>query len=119
MRKFIVSIMSAAVLLSTSAAITGASAGPNPGIDFANMHGTIRDWKNDGNKALLIQGPGKQWYRAEFTNSCHALPFAEQIGFVTDGTNRIDRFSSIVVKGERCWFKSFAAVDAPTPKPKS
>lgn len=88
-------------------------------INFANMHGSIQDWRADGTKAILIQDIGKKWYRAEFMGPCNGLPFAEQVGFITDGTNRIDQFSSILVRGERCWFKSFAETTAPAAKAKA
>jgi len=87
-------------------------------IPFANFSGRIRDWRDLGREAMLIETDSGKWYRAQFMASCHNLPFAETIGFVLDGTYQIDKFSSIVVRGaggmvEECWFKSFESVPAP------
>lgn len=87
-------------------------------IPFANYRGRIRDWRDLGREAMLLQTDTGNWYRATFMGSCHNLPFAETIGFVLDGTRQIDKFSSIVVRGaggmvEECWFKSFEEVPAP------
>lgn len=86
-------------------------------INFANFRGQINDWRAEGTKAIMIQSLDRKWYRAEFMAPCFGLPFTQTIGFVTDGLNQIDRFSSIVIRGhERCWFKSFEEVQAPAKK---
>lgn len=82
-------------------------------IDFAQFRGRIKDWRAEGNRAMLIQDSSNNWYRAEFMSPCHGLPFTDAIGFVTDATNQIDRFSSILVRHERCWFRSFQRIEAP------
>ncbi|MDA5194232.1 DUF6491 family protein [Govanella unica] len=83
-------------------------------INFANFRGSIQDWRAEGNKAILIQDVGRKWYRAEFMAPCTELPFTERVGFITDSLDQIDRFSSILVRGQRCWFKSFTEIEAPT-----
>ncbi|HEU4618698.1 MAG TPA: hypothetical protein VFV10_11680 [Gammaproteobacteria bacterium] len=37
----------------------------------------------------------------------HELPFAIGIAFVTEPAGHLDQYSSILVDGERCWFKTF------------
>ena len=89
---------------------------PPPGhasISFANLPHRISNWKADGNKAILIEAPRGTWYRAEFMAPCISLPFAVTVGFVTDSMNQIDKFGSILVGRDRCWFKSFERVPAP------
>lgn len=108
--------MPAATAADSGTAATDADATPPTGravIDFAQFRGRIKDWRAVGNDALLIEDSSGNWYRAEFMSPCHGLPFAEAIGFVTDATNQIDRFSSIMVRHERCWFRSFQRVEEP------
>ena len=90
-------------------------------IPFADLRGQIRNWRAQGRDALLVQGAGGQWYRAEFMSPCTGLPFSEPIGFVLDGTRRVDRFGSIIVRSagsmtEECRFKSFQAIPDPDEK---
>ena len=83
-------------------------------IDFVSLGG-IRDWKAEGYDAILIQATNGTWYRATFFVPCLGLRFHESVGFVTDGTDRLDKFSSVLVDGQRCWFKSFEKVDPAAP----
>jgi len=92
-------------------------------IPFADLRGQIRDWRNEGRNAILIEGNSGQWYRAEFMSPCHGLPFSETIGFVLDGTRQVDKFGSIIVRSaggmtEECWFKSFEKIPDPSKKAK-
>ena len=92
-------------------------------IPFADLRGQIRDWRDDGRDAILIEGNSGQWYRAEFMSSCNGLPFSETIGFVMDGTRKVDKFGSIIVRSaggmtEECWFKSFEKIPDPDKKDK-
>jgi len=87
-------------------------------IHFADLGG-IENWRADGPDAILIEGRNKGWYRATFFGSCIGLQFAETIGFVTDSGGDLDRFSSLLVDGERCWFRTFEKLAvAPEPKKK-
>ncbi len=79
---------------------------------FADLGG-IRDWRADTDKAILIEGQNKNWYRATFYAPCVGLRFANTVAFVTEPDGGLDRFSSILVQGERCWFKSFERSGAP------
>jgi hypothetical protein len=82
-------------------------------IPFADMNGSIDNWHGDGRDGIWVEGHNDHWYYAKFMTPCQSLPFATTIGFVTDGTNRIDKFSSILVQDERCWFKTFDKSDGP------
>jgi hypothetical protein len=83
------------------------------GIPFADLGG-IRSWRPDGDRGIYVQGRRGQWYYAEFFAPCTGLLFNDRIAFLTDtGTTRLDRFSSILVDGERCHFRTFEAVDEP------
>jgi hypothetical protein len=47
---------------------------------------------------------------------CQDLPFANAIGFETRGTSDFDRFSTIVVRGQRCPVPSVVKSGAPPKK---
>jgi Family of unknown function (DUF6491) len=96
-----------AVTLPAARAVSEAS------IPFAN-HGGIRDWRADGHRALYVQARNKQWYRAELVGYCQDLPQALSIAFVSEPTGDFDRYSSIVVRGQRCMLKALAE-SAPPP----
>lgn len=83
-------------------------------IHFADLGG-IRDWRADGSDAILIEGLNGRWYRATFFGPCIGLRFQESIGFVTDPGGSLDRFGSILVDGQRCWFRTFERIPAPDP----
>jgi hypothetical protein len=81
-------------------------------IAFADLGG-IQDFRPDGDEGIYIEGRNRQWYYARFFNPCYELKFNESVGFVVEPTGDLDRFSSILVGGEQCYFKSFDQVDRP------
>ena len=81
-------------------------------IPFAN-HGGIWDWRADGRDAILIKSRNGAYYRATFMAECFGLPYTEQIGFVTQGTDTLDKFGSVLVRGQRCVFDSFTEIPRP------
>ena len=99
------------------AAVVPASAEFRPiemSIPFVS-HGGIRDWRAIDRDTLYVQDAHRHWYRAELMTSCFDLPFTETIGFAAGGTDRFDRFSSVIVRGQLCPLKSFVA-SGPPPK---
>ena len=86
-------------------------------IHFVNYHG-IRDWQADGQNSLFVQDNRKQWYRATFWTPCFDLPFAVGIGFMPGSMDELDEWSSVVVRGERCMFKTFEKSGPPPPPEK-
>jgi hypothetical protein len=83
------------------------------GIPFADLGG-IRSWRADGDRGIYVQGRRGQWYYAEFFGPCIGLRFSDQVAFITNaGTAQLDRFSSILVDGERCHFRSFEEIEGP------
>ena len=81
-------------------------------IPFVN-HRSIRNWRADGRNAVFIQDVSGQWYRATLMAGCSDLPFAETVGFDAGATGRLDKFSSVIVRGQRCPFTSLVASAAP------
>ena len=88
---------------------------PQASIPFANMRGSINDWRAVGDDGLYVQDMHNRWYFAKLMGPCIDLPFAQRIGFDVRGTNTLDRFSSIIVRGQRCPLTSLTA-SAPPPK---
>jgi hypothetical protein len=80
-------------------------------LHFADLGG-IRDFRAVGD-ALFVQGTNRRWFRATFFGRCLHLRNAEAIGFVTEPGGSLDRFSSILVDGERCVFRSFERAEPP------
>lgn len=86
-------------------------------IPFVN-HGGIRNWRADGRDAVYVQDVSGKWYRATLMGNCTDLPFAEAVGFDAGAIGRLDKFSSVIVRGQRCPFTSFVA-SAPPPSKKN
>jgi hypothetical protein len=81
-------------------------------LSFPNS-GNIRDWRADGTEALYVQDNRGQWYRAALFGPCNELMTANQIAFLTRGPDQLDKYSTIVVRGQRCSFNSFVTSAAP------
>ncbi|ARS27845.1 hypothetical protein KC8_11150 [Sphingomonas sp. KC8] len=117
---FITSLAGAAALvvglsgLSATPASTAPAVGEEASIPFVSA-GSIRDFRVVDRDTLYVQDIQRNWYRAELMAPCTDLPFAETIGFDVRGTNRFDRFSSVLVRGQHCPLKSLV-VSAPPPK---
>lgn len=119
MKKPLILALAGALLAGAGMADTAAAANSSPEvrIPFAN-HGSIDNWQADGRDALYLQGMGRQWYRATLMAPCQDLPFANAIGFETRGTSDFDRFSTIIVRGQRCAVKSVVKSAPPPKKPR-
>lgn len=87
---------------------------PEASIPFAD-HGGIRDWRAVDRDTLLVEGTGGKWYRVELMSGCFDLPFADRVGFKSNPSGDFDRFSSVLVRGQRCAVKSVTET-APPPK---
>jgi hypothetical protein len=56
---------------------------------------------------------GGRWYRAELFGPCFNLPWATSIGVDTRGSSSLDRFSTLIVGGDRCRIESLVRSEAP------
>jgi hypothetical protein len=75
---------------------------------------TIRNWQADRDRGIWIEGRRGEWYYGTFAGTCRDVDFAQAIGVETRGAGRLDKFASIVVRGERCLLSSFVT-SAPPP----
>lgn len=112
MPKYLPELAFAGVLSVTLMLPVPALAEERVSIPFADI-GNIYNWHSDDSNELYVQSLNKDWYRITFWSPCTELPFAVGIAFVTDSIGSLDKFSSILVNGERCWFKTFEKSEAP------
>lgn len=83
-------------------------------IHFADRGG-IRNWRAVGDDVLEIEGRNGDWFRAELFSHCQGLRTANNLGFDSEPNGDLDRYSSIYVgRGERCQFKTFERIEAPS-----
>ena len=73
-------------------------------IPFAGLR--LRNFRAEGRDVVYVQDQRRNWYRAKLFGPCSDLPFAHAIGIDTRGSSSFDRFSAIIVRGERCQLKS-------------
>ncbi|MFN3618918.1 DUF6491 family protein [Sphingorhabdus sp.] len=78
--------------------------------------GTIRNFEADGNDGIWLEDRQRRWYYADVIGTCQDLTFAQAIGFDTRGSSTLDRFSSIIVRGERCPLASLVTSSKPLPR---
>jgi hypothetical protein len=117
--KHIVTAMLAASLAAPALAAPPAeerARGEEVGIPFPGFR--LRDFRPESRDVLYIEDRRRNWYRAELIGPCLELPFARAIGIDTRGSSRFDRFSAIVVEGERCQLTSLTRSDGPPKKAK-
>ena len=73
-------------------------------------------FRADGRETLYIRGPGRRWYRVSTMGPCPNLPWAHRIGVDTRGGPTLDRFSILLVDGDRCPVRSVVTADGPPPR---
>jgi hypothetical protein len=101
--------------MSYAGRLPAASASEHAVMHFADLNG-IRDWRPDEDgqsDAILIEGLNGQWYRATFWSSCPEINFVPGVAFVTDTLGNLDRFTSIIADGHRCYFRTFQRTSDP------
>jgi hypothetical protein len=119
-QKLALSLAALLLPLSAAAAIEPAAEtrtlGVESGIVFPS-DSSIRNWKADRDRGIWIEGRRGEWYYGSFAGICRDLDFAQAIGVDVRGSARLDRFATILVRGERCPLTSFVS-SAPPPSKK-
>jgi len=102
-------------------AASSAAAAPAPApeaqIPFAKT--SLWNWQVVDDETLLIQDQSRRWYKATLFNHCINLPFADRIAFDSNPGGSFDKFSAILVRGQRCPLTSLVATSAPPKKSKA
>lgn len=75
---------------------------------------SIRNWQADRDRGIWVEGRRGEWFYGSFAGICRDVDFAQAIGVETRGAGRLDKFASIIVRGERCMLSSFVT-SAPPP----
>ena len=89
---------------------------PEAQIPFAKRN--IWNWQVVDDQTVLIQDQGRRWYKATLFGHCINLPFAQRIAFDSNSSGTFDKFSAILVRGQRCPLRSLVATAAPPKKSK-
>lgn len=84
-------------------------------INFPNQ-GAIRNFEADGNDGIWLEDRQRRWYYAELLGGCQELNFAQAIGFDTGGSATFDKFSTIIVAGDKCQVASLVTANKPLPR---
>jgi hypothetical protein len=79
-------------------------------------YGAIQNFEADGNDGIWLEDRQRRWYYAELFGNCQELNFAQAIGFDTGGAPTFDKFSSIIVRGQKCPIVSLVTSEKPLPR---
>jgi hypothetical protein len=86
-----------------------------PYIAFVN-HGGLRDWRSDDRDTVYFQDNQRHWYKAKLFAPASDLPFAQAIGIDSSPTDRLDKWSSVIIRGHRYALRSFERISGEPPK---
>jgi hypothetical protein len=100
-----------------SNAAAAAALAPEVQIPFAKRN--IWNWQVVDDQTVLIQDQGRRWYKATLFGHCINLPFADRIAFDSNPGGTFDKFSAILVRGQRCPLSSLVETSAPPKKLKA
>lgn len=106
----------------TQAPVTYTVVAADASIPFATT--TISNYRvgKDVEHSLLLEA-GSRWYRAGLEPSCSRdLRWEQAIAFKADATDRLDKFSSVLIDGRRCRVLALDQIvdpDAPAAPPAS
>ncbi len=92
-----------------------AAIGQEARIAFPNAR-TIRDFRATSRDTVYIQDRQRRWYRASVLSACLELPYALALGVDTRRSASLDRYSTLIVRGERCQLNSFVRIAGPPPR---
>jgi hypothetical protein len=115
-------VLMAGLMLAAGASFAHAADDPAPPpptevqIPFAKTN--IWNWQVVDDKTVLIQDQSRRWYKATLFGTCINLAFASRIGFDSSPSGTFDKFSAILVQGQRCPLSSLVKTDPPAKKAK-
>ncbi len=92
-----------------SADDSSADARPQATIHNVNLGG-IRDWRAIDSRSLRVTSSRNRVYLVELSHPCHSLRFANTVAFMPEPNGNLTRFSSLIARDERCWFRSIVEI---------
>ncbi len=107
--KIVAAVLTVGVVTGLFVGLNSANASPTNAISFANF-GSIKDWKAESSRSMLITTTSGDKYRATFMGRCHSLPFSETVGFVTSPGGSLDKFGAVLVRDQKCSIRSLERV---------
>jgi hypothetical protein len=119
MKTLLISILAAALATPALAAPprqTEGARGEEVRIPFPRFR--LRDFRAYSRDVVYLEDRNRNWYRAEVMGPCLDLPFAHAIGIDPRGSSSFDRFSTLVVGGERCQLVSLTRSEKPQKRAK-
>lgn len=96
---------------------TPPKAQPEAAIPFIN-HGGIYNWIATDDRTIYFEDNHHKWYKATLMSPSSELPFAWHIGVRNRGSDRLDRWASIIIGNQSYPLQSFVQVDGPPPRHK-
>ncbi len=84
-------------------------------IPFANVRNAVNGWQTDGIDGMWIEDQHGDWYYARFLGPCHGIDRSIRLGFDIGTSDKLDRFSYVIVpeENQRCAIASFTTSDPP------
>ena len=107
--KIVAAVLTVGVVFGLFVGLNSANAATDNAISFANF-GSIKDWKAESNRSMIITTTSGDRYRATFMGACHSLPFSETVGFVTSPNGSLDKFGAVLVRDQKCPIRSLERI---------
>ena len=88
---------------------------PQAFIPFMNQRSSVYSFQADGREGLWVEDGNHKWYYGTFLGPCIGIENAVALGFDTGTSDRLDRYSHVLVPRERdrCPLMSFTESDPP------
>jgi Family of unknown function (DUF6491) len=102
-----------------AASSPAAAPAPAPEVQIPFAKRNLWNWQVVDDQTVLIQDQSRRWYKATLFGHCINLPFADRIAFDSNPSGTFDKFSAILVRGQRCPLMSLVASSAPPKKSKA
>ncbi|HEX8526183.1 DUF6491 family protein [Allosphingosinicella sp.] len=116
MKTIFLSFAAASALAAPAAAKPQPGTEPEARISFFNLS-HFREFHAVDQDTIYVRIRPRQWYRVTTLGPCPGLPWAHAIGVDTRGTSSFDRFSTLIVNGDRCGVSSVVRSDPPPSRP--
>jgi len=107
--KIVAAVLTVGVVTGLFVGLNSANASPANAISFANF-GSIKDWKVESSRSMIITTTSGDKYRATFMNRCQSLPYSETVGFVTSPSGSLDKFGAVLVRDQKCSIRSLERI---------
>ncbi len=107
--KIVAAVLTVGVVTGLFIGLNSANASSANAISFANF-GSIKDWKVESSRSMIITTASGDTYRATFASHCHGLRFSDTVGFVTSPGGSFDKFGAVLVRDQKCNIRSLERI---------